>query len=271
MPSRFRRSTRTRLRRFRPKVRKVARRRTYRTRSSTAQTTIKSQSFPRTLMCKLPAYNRFTSTLAQANVSFLILGNSLVPMPQAGQNRDPAISFTSANVSWSTGDQAASGLDVYANIYQYSTVMGSSHRLQFLNASGINVLRVVAIPFAYSGQNGGILEIVNGFNALDFNSICTQQYAQSRLLNTNASGHEKTTMQFYRRAATMLGFSQARDNKDRLGLDLNSYQNPNMPPEAGWGIYIRLLGNPTSAFSLDVKSMCYTQLNNPVALRADTV
>lgn len=272
-----RRFGRTRARRaFRR--RRFARRRMVRSRmyrSTRVRSSFKAQGLPRELAVKFPFYSR--GQLGGDGVffnRFVILGNSLDPIPQVLQG---PIGSPPSSDQIQVGDWLVPGHEEYSRFYGTSIVTGSGWKIQITNPFEARV-RVVVLVCPYQvGRLGGtdtgsLIERIGELDALHFRDLCSQPYARMYELGESLSGQASKFFKVYRRTATMIGVKDLKDRITIAGEDLPLVAGDQLPVE-GWFIYMRSEGVITDAVNVVVRGMIYAHLTNraPLGLDAATI
>lgn len=212
---------------------------------------------------KLPWQNTFpTTTLAAgASTNRAFLGNSLVPFPASYSSNTPT-----------AGDEWVSGVSEYASFYNNYRVLGSSIKVQLLCQTSTGcTFGVVLIPVAASGTESGPSSFVQNriteLNALDYDTISMQPYAQSRIIGIGSGGNANVFFKMFRKTKSMLACKDLRDNPDTL-LDLpdpsgSAGEIRCTQPDSAFFYYVRVfnLSSAGGQFDMQVKMKYYTNLS----------
>lgn len=270
---RFGRTRRRRAFRRRFARRRMVRSRMYR--STRVRSSFKAQGLPRELAVKFPYYSR--GQLGGDGVffnRFVILGNSLDPIPQVLQG--PIGSPPSSN-QIQVGDWLVPGHEEYSRFYGTSIVTGSGWKIQITNPFQARV-RVVALicPFQIGrigvSAPGALIDRIAELDVMHFRDLCSQPYARVYELGESLSGQASKFFKVYRRTATMLGVKDLKDRITIAGEDLPLEAGDFLPAE-GWFIYMRSEGVITDAVNVVVRGTIYAHLTNraPLGLDAATI
>lgn len=196
---------------------------------------------------------------ASASDNYVFLGNSLIPAP-----------LSLPNLFIMTGDEWYSGVSEYAAFYNNYRVLGSSIRIQLVGLSSTTTSYAVClIPIMAGGSETGspsptarILEL----NALTYDQLCMQPYAQTRIIGLGSGGMASYTMKMFRKSKSMLACKDLRDNEDTLrDLPDPNGANGSYPTDADntWFYYFRVINLSTTAssYSMQVKMKAYVNLS----------
>lgn len=225
--------------------------------SNYGQTQVKAPVQARETFCVLPFLKTDQTSIAgSGSKSYSVLGNSLIPLPATYGSSTPT-----------AGDLWCSGIQEYANFYNHYKVLATKIKVQFTAISANNILRVVMIPIQAGGGEQSSLFIssrITELNALSYDELAQQPFAQSRTLGISTGGNATMFMSSFRKAKHMLG---VRDTKDAV-----QYQNlPNTDGSAGtisvegktsYFFFIRIFNVSATAQSVEVEIRCkyFTQL-----------
>lgn len=245
MPRRYGKS-----RKYRP--RKLNRKRFSKKRfikSNYARSVIKAPVNARDTYVKFPWLRTFQPNIsASSGQTYVFLGNSLIPNPA---------SF----VGTTSGDTWCSGVSEYASFYNLYRVLGTSIKIQITAISANNVLRAVLLPIALgdneTGAVGGISARVAELDALTYDQLSQQPFAQSKTIGLATGGNSARWFKMFRKSKYMLGVKDIRDQDGSLLRlpDTNgsngtvAFQSPN-----AWFYYLRIFNSASaSAQSVEVQ------------------
>lgn len=259
-----------RRRSYRPRrARRTRRSRTYRRknykRSTKASSSFKAVGLPRELNVKFPFFTSFpfgTGTTTNIHRRFIILGNSLNPVPTVLRSAASTLPIPAPTDTLSSlQDPLVPAHDEYSALYGRSKVSFSAFTCRFMNTSS-QWLRVCLVPVPYSGDDAAsLLARIAVLDAMTMDDICIQPYAKSRILgrdNANAS----LTVAMKRSTKVMTRVGQTRDNQEVLSQYLPIEAGDEANTLDGWFIYVRIFGTLSSqGVIVDVKGTIYSMLS----------
>lgn len=223
--------------------------------SNYGQTQIKAPVQARETFVVLPFLKTFQVSIAgSGSQTYSILGNSLIPMPSV---------FTGI----SAGDTWVSGVQEYANFYNNYKVLACKIKIQYTAVSSNNVLRVVLIPIQVGGgetAGGSVNDRITELNALTYDALAQQPFAQSRTLGISTGGNATMFLKCFRKSKHMLG---VKDTKDAIAY--SNLPNPdgssgsiNLNATSSFFYYTRIFNVSASAQSVEVevRAQYFTQL-----------
>lgn len=261
MAPRYGRRTRS----YRPKGRSYPKRKRFSKKrftkySTKGKTVVKSPVNARETFVKLPYMKTQNVSLgATSSTSIAYLGNSLIPTPASYASASP-----------SAGDVWCSGVQEYANFYNQYRVLGCSLKIQLVSVVGTgNIFRCVLLPIALGGAETGSHTItgrIAELDALSYDNLCMQPYAQSKILGLSTGGNAACYFKMFRKSKSMLAIKDIRDDENTL---------VNLPDPDGsggqmiinasdtWFYYLRIFNQHSSTQTIEVsaKLKYYTQLS----------
>lgn len=226
--SRYRSRRRVPRRRYTRRYPRKIRRTRRLARSTRSRATFKSQGLPKELYVRFPYYWQPSNSYviaASETLRSIILGNSVCPTPFQLQ---PSTSSLGLDPTVDTGDQVVPGLIQYSGLYTSSCILGSSLRLELVfNAlSSSPTITVVLLPVPYFDYNDFQGQLT-ALQSMTINSLCSQPYAKSRILNIPSSGHEKTVFKSYRSVKSMLKIRDVKGLLNNTTSTTTGYTNTN--------------------------------------------
>lgn len=231
-------------------------------RSNYGKTIVKAPVNARDTYVKFPFLRTFQPTIAAASAqTYSVLGNSLVPIPASYSNIAPSV-----------GDIWCSGVSEYAAFYNNYRVLGSSIKIQVTAVSANNVFRVVMIPVMCGGQEVGSPTSIAGrifeLDALTYDQLAQQPFAQSKTLGIATGGNATVYMKTFRKTKYMLGVKDIKDTETTL-LNLPDTTGANgeiaISPDNSFFYYIRIFntaGASSQTVEVQIRSKYYVQLTS---------
>lgn len=230
-------------------------------RSNYGKTIVKAPVNARDTYVKLPFLRTFQPNIAAASSqTYIVLGNSLIPMPAV---------YTGVITA---GDTWCSGVTEYASFYSNYRVLGSSLNVQITAISANNIFRVVLIPVMNGGQENGSAGSVNDrlteLNALTYDQLAQQPFAQAKTLGLASGGNATAYMKCFRKTKYMLSCKDIKDNVNTL-LNLPDTDGTDgevtVNADSSFFYYIRIFnsaGAQAQTVEVQVKAKYYTQLTS---------
>lgn len=165
---------------------------------------------------------------------YAVLANSLIPFPASYSSNTPT-----------AGDVWAAGVSEYASQYNFYRVLGCSVSVQYVSES-TTTTRLVMVPVTYgqgedSVPDQPISDKISELDGLTYDELCSQPYAQSKLVGSNAGGPNVCYMKMFRKTKNMIGVKDLKDNEDTL---------INLPGAAGENGRIQTSGRSAYIFYL---------------------
>lgn len=227
--------------------------------SNYGKTVVKAPVNARDSYVKFPWLRTISTAPAGVSANTLVfLGNSLIPNPASLSSNTP-----------SAGDIWCSGVSEYAAFYNNYRVLGSSIKIQITSISSNNVFRVVLLPImaggAESGAPGTIATRVAELDALTYDQLAQQPFAQSKTLGIATGSNATRFFKMFRKSKYMLGIKDIRDKENTL-LNLPDPTGSNgeitVQADDSWFYYLRVFNTSGSAQTAEVQVRLkyYTQL-----------
>lgn len=223
--------------------------------SSKQKTIVRAPVNARETYVKLPWQ---VTSLLNANsltsTTYVFLGNSLAPV------------YTTATPP--PGSIWASGVSEYANFYERYRVLGASISIRMLSITSSIYYRCVLLPIMVGGPEttaGSITGRITELDALTYDQLAVQPYAQSRSVGVGAGGNAVINFKMFRKTKYMAALKDVRDETNlscRLPNPDGSGGEILNTSDSAWFYYFRVF-NPTQAngqIESTVKMKFYTQL-----------
>lgn len=231
--------------------------------STKQKTAVRANVNARETYVKLPMFKTFQETVpGSGSSSICVLGNSLVPFPTSYASVNPA-----------AGDTWVSGVQEYSNFYNNYRVLGCSVKMQIVTLNTGNAFQCVLIPVTaagpetYPGFPPTVADRITELDALTYDELCTQPYAQMRTIGVSTGGpNQFSGFKMFRKTKSMLACKDLRDNEDTL-LDLpdpdGSQGKVLVSPDSAWFYYFRIfnLSGTNQVANINFKLKYYTNLS----------
>lgn len=225
--------------------------------SSKQKTVVRAPVNARETYVKLPwQTTELNSTTGQTSYTYVYLGNSLAPLITSPYSTTPV-----------TGALWASGVSEYASFYERYRVLGASISIRMLSITSSIYYRCVLLPIMVGNAETGfsIGNRVTELDALTYDQLAVQPYAQSRSVGVGAGGNAVINFKMFRKTKYMAALKNARDESGlsaRLPNPDGSGGDVIVDPNYVWFYYFRVF-NPTNTagqIETTVKMKFYTQL-----------
>lgn len=233
--------------------------------SNRQRTVVRPNVLSREVFVKLPWSNVASNLIISggANSVLVALGSSPVGTPQS-----------LASVTPTAGDVWASGISEYAAFFNKYRILGASIKVSgTMTLSGQSGgMGVVLIPVTAGGPETGtpanaVAERVTELNALTYAQLCTQPYAQSKLIGVADSGNSTFYFKMFRKTKHMIACKDVVDNDESIARlpDVNGQHGGYiLNSRTGWFYYFRAFNLTVDTelhLNIQVKMKYYAQLS----------
>lgn len=227
--------------------------------SNYGKTVVKAPVNARDTYVKFPWLRTLQPNIgASSGQTYVFLGNSLIPNP----------AVTTGVIT--AGDIWCSGVAEYSAFYNKYRVLGASIKIQITAISANNVLRAVLLPVALGGAESGggssVATRVAELDALTYDQLAQQPFAQSKTIGLATGGNSARWFKSFRKTKYMLGIKDIRDQDNTL-LQLPDTNGSNgsiaTTDSNAWFYYLRIFNSASATaqtVEVQVRLKYYTQL-----------